>query len=202
MISGLLAHRRALVTASAGAGVALFSVALTRVEVPVLELGRLLYVPIVLLALGSGPLWGTIAGAAAGAFYAVGDFLSLHLTAAHFLSPGGVIRLAAFAAIGWVVGASAARDRALAERAKEIAERDFLTDLFNTRAFESALAEPLESGHDFALILADADGVGLLNQTEGHAAGNDHLRRLAACSARRPPRATRSRGSAATRSSS
>ena len=48
------------------------------------------------------------------------------------------------------------------------------------RAFESALAERLELGHDFALILVDADGMGLLNKTEGHAAGNDHLRRLAA----------------------
>lgn len=38
--------------------------------------------------------------------------------------------------IGLVVGASAARDRVLAERAEEHAERDLLTDLFDERAFE------------------------------------------------------------------
>jgi len=180
MISGLLAHRRALVTASIGAGVTLLSVALTRVEVPVLGIGRLLYVPIVLLALGSGPIWGSIAGAIVGGFYAVGNFLNPHLTAGHFVSLGGVLRLAAFTAIGWVVGASAARDRELAERVKELAERDFLTDLYNTRAFEAALAERFERGHDFVLVLVDVDGLALVNETEGHAAGNDHLRRLAA----------------------
>ncbi len=65
-------------------------------------------------------------------------------------------------------------------RLKEHAERDFLTDLLNTRAFESELTERLAAGEPFALVLADVDDLKLVNDSQGHAAGDDHLRRLAA----------------------
>ena len=65
------------------------------------------------------------------------------------------------------------------QQLKEHAERDFLTDLLNTRAFESELTTRLAREQPFALVLADVDGLKLVNDSEGHAAGNDYLRRLA-----------------------
>ena len=174
MVSGVLAHRRALVSASIAAAGALALVALTRVEVPVLGLDRLLYVPIVLLALGSGPIWGSVAGAVAGGLYEFGEYVDPRLAAIG--SIGGLIRLAGFVAIGWMVGSSATHDRALADRA----ERDFLTDLPNAHALEAALARRLAAGRAFVLVFADLEGLHDLNEAEGHAAGNDRLRRFAA----------------------
>src|SRR5205085_10359879 len=78
-----------------------------------------------------------------------------------------------------LVGSSAAHNRELMRRLREHAERDFLTDLLNTRAFEAALSERLAQGETFALLLADVDDLKGVNDTEGHAAGNDYLRRLA-----------------------
>ena len=174
MIAGVLAHRRAFVSASIAAAGALALVALTRVHVPVLGLDRLLYVPIVLLALGSGPIWGSFAGAVAGGLYEAGELVDERLAAVG--SIGALIRLAGFVAIGWVVGSSAARDRELSGRA----ERDFLTDLLNADALEAALARRLASGRAFMLILADLEGLHHVNEAKGHAAGNDRLRRFAA----------------------
>src|SRR5262249_20769938 len=45
--------------------------------------------------------------------------------------------------------------------------------------FEAALTERLETGAPFALVLADVDGLKAVNDSDGHAAGNDYLRRLA-----------------------
>jgi len=174
MISGVLTHRRSLVAASIAAAGALALVVLTNVEVPVVGLGRLLYVPIVLLALGSGPIWGSVAGAVAGGLYEFGEYVDPRVAAIG--SIGGLVRLAGFVAIGWIVGSSAAHDRALAGRA----ERDFLTDLLNAHALEAALARRLATGRPFVLVFADLEGLHELNETEGHAAGNDRLRRFAA----------------------
>jgi diguanylate cyclase (GGDEF)-like protein len=96
-----------------------------------------------------------------------------------FLSIATAIRFAAFVAIGWIVGSAARRNGELMERLKEHAERDYLTDLLNTRAFEAALTERLAEGRPFALVLADVDDLKVVNDTNGHAAGNDYLRRVA-----------------------
>ena len=62
---------------------------------------------------------------------------------------------------------------------KILAERDVLTGLPNTRAFEAAITKRLESGRPFALLLADMDALKDFNRDEGFTAGNDALRRLA-----------------------
>jgi diguanylate cyclase (GGDEF)-like protein len=181
MITGLLARRRALVAASIAVYVALVFVGLARLEVPGLGIGHLLYVPIVLLALAAGPLWGALAGAAGSGLYLLGASLNPHFAPdEHLLSIATIIRFAIFVSIGWLVGSAASHSRELMQRLKEHAERDFLTDLLNTRAFESELTARLSRERPFALVLADVDDLKLVNDGEGHAAGNDYLRRLAA----------------------
>jgi diguanylate cyclase (GGDEF)-like protein len=65
------------------------------------------------------------------------------------------------------------------QRLKEHAERDFLTELLNARAFESELTARIACQQPFVLVLADVDDLKLVNDSAGHAAGNDYLRRLA-----------------------
>ena len=60
-----------------------------------------------------------------------------------------------------------------------LAECDFLTGLPNAGAFEAAIARRLEAMSPFALLLGDMDGLKQINDSQGHAEGNDALRRLA-----------------------
>ncbi|MDQ5894845.1 MAG: hypothetical protein QG596_1106 [Actinomycetota bacterium] len=83
-------------------------------------------------------------------------------------------------------------DRKLAERAREdqlnsehnAARSDELTGLPNRRAWEEELENEVsrsESGErNVALAILDLDNFKVLNDTQGHAAGDDHLRRCAA----------------------
>ena len=180
MVSGL-ALRRVLVCASLATYVVVVFVAIARVEVPGLGLGHLLYLPVAMLAIATGPLWGSAAGAIATGVYLVGAVINPEFDPTQeLLSVAGAIRFVSFVGIGWLVGSSAARNRELLRKLREHAERDFLTDLLNTRAFEEALGDRLSGTEPFALLLADVDDLKLVNDTDGHAAGNDHLRRLAA----------------------
>ncbi len=180
MITGLLARRHALVACSISAYVVFVFVGLARVEVPGLGIGHLLYVPIVLLALAAGPVWGALAGVTGSGVYLLGASLNPHFALdAKLLSTATIIRFAVFTGIGWLVGSAAGHNRELMRRLKEHAERDFLTDLLNTRAFESELTTRIAGERRFALVLADVDDLKLVNDSEGHAAGNDYLRRLA-----------------------
>jgi diguanylate cyclase (GGDEF)-like protein len=181
MVPGQLGQRRFLVAASLSAYVALVFVLLARVEVPGLGIGHLLYLPIALLALATGPLWGASAGVIAAGVYVLGASINPNFAPDdRLLSVASVIRFAAFAGIGWLVGSAAAHSRELTQQLKKHAERDFLTELLNTRAFESELTARLAREQPFALVLADVDDLKLVNDSEGHAAGNDYLRRLAA----------------------
>ena len=180
MVPGL-GQRRILVAVSLSAYVALVFVGLARIEVPGLGLGHFLYVPIALLALATGPAWGAFSGSVAAGAYVLGAWLNPHFTPHdHLLSASSAIRFATFTGMGWLIGSAAKSNRELMQRLTEHAERDFLTDLLNTRAFESALTDRLESERPFALVLTDVDDLKLVNDNEGHAVGNDYLRRLAA----------------------
>ena len=180
MVPGHLGQRRVLVAASLATYVVVVFVAIARVEVPGLGFGHLLYLPVAMLALATGQLLGSAAGAIATGVYLLGAQINPHFEAPQeLLSVAGVIRFVSFAGIGWLVGSSSARNRELMRRLREHAERDYLTDLLNTRAFEGALGERVSRAEPFALLLADVDELKLLNDTEGHAAGNDYLRRLA-----------------------
>ncbi|HKP19318.1 MAG TPA: GGDEF domain-containing protein, partial [Gaiellaceae bacterium] len=181
MVADHLGRRRVLVGISLAAYVSLVFVGMARIEVPGLGIGHLLYLPIALLALATGPVWGALAGAISVGLYALAASMNANFAAnEQMLSFGGLIRFATCAGIGWLIGSAAASNRELMRRLKDHAERDFLTDLLNTRAFEGQLAARLERGQPFALVLADADDLKVVNDTEGHAVGNEYLRRLAA----------------------
>jgi len=181
MLPGLLARRRALAAAVFLAYLGVVFLGLQKVEVPGLGIGHFLYVPVVLLALSYGPRWGAGLGAVSAGIYVVASALNSRFEPnEQALSVSSGIRLFTFVVIGWVVGSAARKNGELMQRLKEHAERDFLTDLLNTRAFEADLTERLAAEEPFALVLADVDDLKVVNDTQGHAAGDDHLRRLAA----------------------
>ncbi|MBN1528114.1 MAG: diguanylate cyclase [Thermoleophilaceae bacterium] len=77
------------------------------------------------------------------------------------------------------------RDRLVgtSERLAQLATRDPLTELPNRRGFEDAFDLELErarrSGVPLSLIVLDVDGLARVNETHGHAAGDDALRMVA-----------------------
>src|SRR5207253_4373248 len=64
------------------------------------------------------------------------------------------------------------------------ARRDPLTGLANRRAFEERLHEELARGAPFGLAVLDLDDFKRVNDTHGHEAGDEVLRRVAAVLAR------------------
>lgn len=61
---------------------------------------------------------------------------------------------------------------------KHQAEHDPLTDLLNRGSFDKALKLHDDGKHDFALILADVDQFKSVNDTFGHAVGDQVLKRV------------------------
>jgi diguanylate cyclase (GGDEF)-like protein len=148
-------------------------------ERPGLGIGHFYYVPVAMIALASGPLWGIAAGMAATGFYTLGILINPHIPVSDVLTTGSSIRCVTFTTIGGLVGWFAHSNRELSDRLRIAEERDFLTGLLNTRAFDAALSARAELGKPFGLVLADMDSLKEVNDREGHAVGNDLLRRAA-----------------------
>jgi diguanylate cyclase (GGDEF)-like protein len=81
-------------------------------------------------------------------------------------------------------------DRAMAHAARkafvrleEVASMDFLTGVGNRRSFERDLRREMgrnaRHGAGFAVVVIDVDGLKVVNDTEGHAAGDARLRAVA-----------------------
>ena len=138
---------------------------------------------------------------AATGFYTVGIMLNPHLATSQMLTAGSIVRLITYTMMGALVGWFASHHRDLSDRLRIASERDHLTGLLNTRAFDAALTSRLEQGRPFGLMLADMDNMKEINDAEGHAVGNDVLRHAGEMLARElRARRRRSRGSAATSS--
>ena len=148
-------------------------------ERPGLGIGHFYYFPVAMVALASGPVWGILAGIAATGCYTLGIVINPHLPASDVLTASTSIRFVTFTTIGALVGWYAHNNRQLSDRLRVAEERDFLTGLLNTRAFDAALSARAELGMPFGLILADMDSLKEVNDREGHAVGNDLLRRAA-----------------------
>jgi diguanylate cyclase (GGDEF)-like protein len=140
-------------------------------EVPGLGIAHLFYLPVAALALTGGVARGILAGAIAVALFTLGVIINPNISPSELLTLSTPLRFLTYATMGGLLGWFASRDRDL--------ERDFLTGLPNTRAFEAAIARRFESGIPFALLLGDMDGLKGINDSHGHAEGNDALRRLA-----------------------
>jgi diguanylate cyclase (GGDEF)-like protein len=65
------------------------------------------------------------------------------------------------------------------EELRVLADRDVLTGLPNTRAFEVAVSERLEAQQPFVLLVGDLDGLKRINLANGYDEGNDVIQRVA-----------------------
>jgi diguanylate cyclase (GGDEF)-like protein len=178
-VTAALRHRQILV-GSALAAYAIIFAAIALFEVPGLGLAHFFYVPVAALALTGGIRRGIAAGLVASVLFTTAVTLNSAMpTVQQIVSLTTPIRLITYTAMGALIGWFAAHDRELVNRLQILAERDFLTGLPNTRAFEAAMARRFVLGRHFTLLLGDMDGLKQINDTKGHAEGNDALRRLA-----------------------
>jgi diguanylate cyclase (GGDEF)-like protein len=99
-----------------------------------------------------------------------------HLPPSEILTASSMIRLVTYTAMGLLVGWFSYSHGLLVDRLRIAAERDFLTGLLNTRAFDAALTGRLEPAQPFGLVLGDLDNMREINDGDGHAVGNDVLR--------------------------
>jgi diguanylate cyclase (GGDEF)-like protein len=173
-------RHRELVVASSLAAFAIIFAALILFEVPGLGIPHFFYLPVAALAMTGGVRRGIWAGILASILFTAGVALNPAVpTATQILSLTTPIRVLTYTSIGALIGWFAAHDRELVRSLQLLAERDFLTGLPNTRAFEAAIARRLVQGRPFSLLLGDMDGLKQINDIKGHAEGNDALRRLA-----------------------
>jgi diguanylate cyclase (GGDEF)-like protein len=148
-------------------------------ERPGLGIGHFYYLAIALAAMAGGPGLGASAGIAATGLYAGGVLVNDAVPSHELLTTGTVTRGVTYVTVGALIGWFASRNRAMMAELRVLAERDVLTGLPNTRAFEAAITRRLGVGRPFALLVADLDALKDFNRDEGFTAGNDALRRLA-----------------------
>lgn len=163
----------------ASASFAIVFLAFVVYEQPGLGLAHFFYLSVALTAMATGPRLGAAAGIAATMLYVCGVLLNSNIPSTEVLTGSTAIRLITFVSIGALIGQFANRNRAMVDELRVLAERDILTGLPNTRAFEAAITKRLETGRPFALLLADMDALKELNQEAGPSAGNEALRRVA-----------------------
>jgi diguanylate cyclase (GGDEF)-like protein len=171
-------HRAFLLLGSAVLYPAIF-VCFLAVERPGIGIAHLYYFPIAMIALAAGPYWGATAGLAATGLYLGGIVVSPSFPLTELFSTSTPIRLITYTSMGALVGWFAHSNRELVGQLRDSEERDFLTGQLNTRAFDAALSARVELQRPFGLILGDVDHLKDINDQEGHAVGNDLLRRVA-----------------------
>src|SRR5215470_9167835 len=173
------AASRYLLLLSAGLCFAVTFVAFLVYERPGLGVGHFYYLGIALAAMAVGPRLGIAAGLLATGLYASGVVLNPHVQSAEVLRVGTLTRAITYVTIGGLIGWFAGRSRSMLAELRVLAERDSLTGLPNTRAFEAAITRRLAADVPFVLLLADMDALKDFNRDEGFAAGSEALRRLA-----------------------
>ncbi len=122
-------------------------------------IGHFYYLAIALGALALGPAWGAAAGGMATGLYAVGVFFIDALPSNEIVTISTPIRLVTFVAMGTLLGWFAAHYRSANEELQILAQRDIVTGLPNTRAFELAIDRRLAAGEPFALLVGDLDSL-------------------------------------------
>jgi diguanylate cyclase (GGDEF)-like protein len=170
--------RRVFVTASLALFALVFA-ADAMWERPGLGIGHFFYIAIALLALAGGARLGALAGLTGTGFYAVAILVDPHIAPREVLTFAMAIRAVTFTLIGALIGWYAGSNRRLVAELRVLAQRDQLTGLPNTRAFEAAITRRLDAGKPFALLLGDMDALMAINREQGQAHGNDVLRALA-----------------------
>ena len=151
-------HRRFLIV-TAFAAYALVFMSLVVFEVPGLGLGHFFYIPVALLALAGGTRLGLLGGGMATALYTIAIVVTPRLPTRDVLTAATVIRLVTYSSCGALVGWFANEHRRHLEQLRELAERDFLTGILNTRMFDEALARRCSAARPFLLLLGDMDNL-------------------------------------------
>jgi diguanylate cyclase (GGDEF)-like protein len=169
-------HRTTLLVIAA-VSYGLVTAAFITIERPGLGLGHLYYVPIVLVAFASGPVLGGLAGVVGAILYNVGIMISPRIPST-FEFEQTVIRLIVYTGIGVLIGFFARRNRSLLAQMSQLAERDSVTGLPNTRAFQRAIERRLATTEPFTLLVGDIDELRRAN-VSGRERGDDALRHLA-----------------------
>src|SRR4051794_18923126 len=158
-----LSHRvsvpERLLVASAVGYVLVFA-ALAAYGEPNRGIGGLLYLPVILAALATGPAWGAGAGLLAIAVYSAGMSVGPAPDWNHVFSVGEAIRLLSFVATGAIVGYFARRTRRmmghslhLLDELLVLAERDLTTGPSSARGLEAAVNRRLGENRPFVLLV-------------------------------------------------
>jgi len=151
-----LTPRRALLATAAACAATIYG-AFLLYETPGLGIGHFYYLPILLAALATGPWFGALAGAAATGMYATGVVLNPAIQSSEVLSTSTAIRFVTYVAVGCVTGYFARESRRATAELQVLAERDAVTGLPNTRAFERAIGERLAAQQPFVLLVGALD---------------------------------------------
>ena len=122
-----------------------------------LGLGHFFYISIILAAFAGGAWVGGSAALVATGLFAAGVVINPHIPPSEVLSTSTGIRAFTYMTVGVVTGYFANANRGLMEELQLLAERDALTGLPNTRAFERAITERLAREQSFALLVGAVD---------------------------------------------
>ncbi|MDX6482860.1 MAG: hypothetical protein QOH02_430 [Gaiellaceae bacterium] len=128
-------------------------------ERPWLGLGHFYYFAIALAALAGGRRVGAGAGFLAAGLYAAGVLLNPHVPSSEVPTLPTVIRAITFVAMGALIGWFAETHRRMVAELSVLAERDAVTGLPNTRAFEIAVDRRLKAARAFTLLVGDIDAL-------------------------------------------
>lgn len=138
-------------------------------------------IPIAIVAVRFGAIGGTAAALVSLALFATWETTSEDIDVGVL---GYVSRGTAFLVLGVIVGRFASERRALIRRLEKLATTDPLTGLLNRSSVEAAIAVELARSRRHqrpgAVLYADLDGFKTINDTLGHRAGDEVLRRVAA----------------------
>jgi GGDEF domain-containing protein len=154
------AHMTRLFLGTAAAIYVVVLVTFLLLERPGLGIGHFYYLAIALVALASGPAWGAAAGCLATALYTAGVLVNHALPSSEIVTVSTPIRLLNYIAVGALLGWFAAHYREANAELQILAQRDLVTGLPNTRAFEIAIDRRLDARLPFALLVSDLDSVG------------------------------------------
>ncbi len=192
-LAKLIPRQRAFLLVGAATYALVFALFLI-LERPGLGIAHGFYLALIFVSLAGGPLVGVGAGLLATFLYAIGIWINPHVSPATIPTLATSIRAVTYVAVGGVVGWYASRNRKLTGQLLELtnqlqmlADRDVLTGLPNTRAFEPAITRRIDSQESFALLVADVDGLKQINTLNGYDEGNDLLRNVAERLNRRLP---------------
>jgi len=171
-------HRRLLLLCAVVLYAAVF-MAFVLFESPGLGIGHFFYIPVALMALAAGTWAGMGGGALATGLYALAIVVTPDISSREVLTTATVIRSITYCSCGALIGWFANQHREHVAQLRELAERDFLTGLLNTRAFDESLARRCAADRPFVLVLGDIDDLKAVNDAHGHAEGNRILRHVA-----------------------